>query len=146
MSENNYESIKICPVCGNHLEEIDDMNYITSICPHCYSTVFEELNGTLHVIKNGIAKDKYNVSMDIFYKQFLSHQMAIRGMLGNTNLGEIIALRMFKVNIYNENIFNHFYPMVKKFKIKSSYIYFDGYEKYLEMAKDYFKGVYPIFY
>ena len=146
MSENNYESIKICPVCGNYLEEIDDMNYITSICPHCYSTVFEELNGTLHVIKNGIAKDKYNVSMDIFYKQFLSHQIAMSGMLGNTNLGEIIASRMFKVNIYNEDIFNHFYPMVKTFKTKSSYIYFDGYEKYLEMAKDYFKGVYPIFY
>lgn len=73
MNENNYEPIKICPICGEHLEEIDDMNYITSICPHCYSTVFEELNGTLHVIKYGIAKDKYNVSMDIFYKQFLSH-------------------------------------------------------------------------
>lgn len=146
MKENNYEPIKICPVCGEYLEEIDDMNYITSICPHCYSTVFEELNGTLHVIKNGIAKDRYNVSMDIFYKQFLSHQMVMRGMLGNANIGEILASRMFNVNIYNRSIFNHFYPMMGNFKAKSSYIYFDGYKKYLDMAKEYFKGVYPNFY
>ena len=33
-----------------------------------------------------------------------------------------------------------------KFSGPFDYIYFDGYEKYLEMAKDYFKGVYPIFY
>lgn len=72
--------------------------------------------------------------------------MAMKGILGNTNFGEIIASRMFKVNIYNKNIFDHFYPMVKSFKAKSSYIYFDGYNKYLDMAKDYFKGVYPNFY
>lgn len=146
MSENSYESIKICPVCGNHLEEIDDMNYITSICPHCYSTVFEELNGTLHVIKNGIAKDKYNVSMDIFYKQFLSHQIAMRGMLGNINPGEIIASRMFKVNIYNESIFKHFSPMIKNFKVKQPYMYFKGYEKYFEMSDKYTKETFPWFF
>ena len=142
----NYEAIKICPVCGERLVKIDDMNYITSICPHCYSTVFEEINGTLHVIKNVNAKDNNNVSMDVFYKQFLTHQMVMQGIIDCGNLGEIMFLRMIKGNIYEESIFNHFAPMVKKFKMITPYKYFEGYEKYLDMAKDYYKDVQPTFY
>lgn len=146
MKENKYEELKICPVCGEHLVKIDDMNYITSICPKCYSTIFEELDSTLHIIKNGIAKDKYNVSMDIFYKQFLAHQMMLNGMFGDINPGEIIASRMFKVNIYNESIFKHFSPMIKNFKMKQPYMYFKGYEKYFEMSDKYTKESFPWFF
>lgn len=143
----NYEAIKICPVCGEHLVKIDDMNYITSICQHCYSTIFEEVNGTLHIIKNGIAKDNYNVSMDIFYSQLKIHEMAMQGMFGEINLGEIIASRMFRVNIYNESLFSHFAPMIKSFKPrKRPYMYFDGYEKYFKMSDKYTKETFPWFF
>lgn len=144
----NYEQIKICPVCGKHLIEIDDMNYFTSICPQCFSTIFEELDGTLHIIKNGISKkDNYNVSLDIFYNQFLVHQMALKGMLGNVNPGEIIASRMFRVNIYNDAIFNHFFPMIENFKMKKRpYMYFKGYQKYFEMSDKYTKENFPWFF
>lgn len=142
----NRDATRICPICGEHLVKIDDMNFITSICPHCYSAVFEEMNGTLHIIKNGIAKDNYNVSMDIFYKQFLTHQMAIQGIIDCGNLAEIVFSRMLKTNIYDELIFNHFIPMVKNFKVITPYKYFEGYEKYLYMAKEYYKDVYPTFY
>lgn len=146
MKEEKYEGLKICPVCGEHLVEIDDMNYFTSICPKCYSTIFEELDGTLHVIKNGIAKDKYNVSLDIFYKQFLTHQMALSGMLGFVNPGEIIASRAFRVNIYDESIFNHFAPMIENFEVRRPYMYFKGYEKYFEMSDKYTRETFPWFF
>ena len=84
--------------------------------------------------------------MDIFYKQFLSHQMMLNGMFGNINLGEIIASRMFKVNIYNESIFKHFSPMIKNFKVKQPYMYFKGYEKYFEMSDKYTKETFPWFF
>lgn len=32
----NHEAIKICPVCGKQLVEIDNMNYLTSICPNVF--------------------------------------------------------------------------------------------------------------
>lgn len=142
----NQKTIKYCPICEKELIDIDDMNYFTSICPKCYSTVFEELNGKVHVIKNGIAKDKYNISLDIFYKQFLAHQMLLKGMLGDVNPGEILCMRMFRLNIYNESIFNHFINMIEKFKMRKPYIYFDGYEKYLEMSDKYTRENFPWFF
>ncbi len=141
----NYEPIKICPVCGENLVEIDDMNYFTSICPQCISTIFEEFDETLHIIKNGFSKeDNYNVSLDIFYNQFIVHQMVLKGMLGDVNPGEIIASRMFRVNIYDESIFNHFFPMIENFKMKKRpYMYFKGYRKYFEMSDKYTKENFP---
>lgn len=144
----NYEQIEICPVCGEHLVKIDDMNYFTSICPKCFSTIFEELDRTLHIIKNGFSKeDNYNVSLDIFYNQFIAHQMVLKGMLGDVNPGEIIASRIFRVNIYDEFIFNHFFPMIKNFKMKKRpYMYFKGYRKYFEMSDKYTKENFPWFF
>lgn len=144
----SYKTIKICPVCGGQIVEIDNMNYFTSICPKCFSTIFEELDGTLHIIRNGISKeDNYNVSLDIFYNQFLVHQMALKGMLGDVNPGEIIASRIFRVNIYDESIFKHFYPMIKNFKMKKHpYMYFKGYRKYFEMSDKYTKENFPWFF
>lgn len=144
----SYEAIKICPICGEQLEEIDDMNYFTSICPKCFSTIFEELDGTVHIIRNGISKeDGYNVSLDVFYNQFLVHQMALKGMLGSINPSGIIASRIFNVNIYNESIFNHFWPMVKNFKMKERpYMYFKGYKKYFKMSDKYTKETFPWFF
>lgn len=143
-----YEPIKICPVCGEQLVEIDSVNYFTSICPKCFSTIFEELDGTLHIIKNGISKeDNYNVSLDVFYSQFLIHQMMLNGMFGDVNPGEIIASRIFRVNIYDEFIFNHFFPMIKNFKMKKRpYMYFKGYRKYFEMSDKYTKENFPWFF
>lgn len=144
MKNNNFKKTEFCPLCGEHLVEIDDMNYITSICPHCFSTIFEELNGVLHVVKNGIDEDGYNVSMDVFYSQLLIHYMALSGKLGNVNTGEIIALRMFKLNIYNNLIFNHFSQMVKTFVLKERpYMYFKGYEKYFELSDKFTKETFP---
>lgn len=144
----NYEQIEICPVCGEHLVKIDDMNYFTSICPKCFSTIFEELNGTLHIIKNGFSKeDNYNVSLDIFYNQFIAHQMVLKGMLGDVNPGEIIASRIFRVNIYDESIFNHFFPMIKNFKIHvRTFLHFKGYRKYFEMSDKYTKENFSWFF
>lgn len=144
----DYEQIEICPVCGEHLVKIDDMNYFTSICPKCFSTIFEELDGTLHIIKNGFSKeDNYNISLDIFYNQFIAHQMVLKGMLGDVNPGEIIASRIFRVNIYDESIFNHFFPMIKNFKMKKRpYMYFKGYKKYFEMSDKYTKEIFPWFF
>lgn len=144
----NYEQIETCPVCGEHLVKIDDMNYFTSICPKCFSAIFEEFDGTLHIIKNGFSKeDDYNVSLDIFYNQFLVHQMALKGLLGDINPGEIIASRIFRVNIYDESIFNHFFPMIENFKMKKRpYMYFKGYIKYFKMSDKYTKENFPWFF
>lgn len=146
MNNKEYNSVEICPVCGAKLEKIDDMNYITLICPKCHSTIFEELNGTLHIIKYGIAKDGYNVSMDIFYKQLLAHQMQLSGMFGMMNPGEIFMSRILKLGIYNEYIYKHFTPMMRDFEIQRPYIYFDGYDKYLKMSEKYTKETFPWFF
>lgn len=75
MIEMNFKHITKCPICGEELVLIDNYNYITMICPECHSTVFEEFDHTKHVIKNGIMKDGYNASMDIFYKQFITYSL-----------------------------------------------------------------------
>ena len=116
--------IKICPVCGEHLVKIDDMNYFTSICQKCFSTIFEELDGLYILLKMVSQKeDNYNVSLDIFYNQFLAHQMVLKGLLGNVNPGEIIASRIFRVNIYDESILITSFPMIEKFQNEETSIY-----------------------
>ena len=136
-----------CPLCKNKLVEIDDKNYVTSICPKCFSTVFDENNGNRHVIENGISKeDGYNISLDIVYKQFLVHQMILSGALGDINTEDIVYQRVFEENIYNKFIFNHFSPMFKNFKMRQPYMYFNGYKKYFEMSDTYTKSNFPQFF
>lgn len=133
----------ICPVCGEELINIDDMNYSTSICPKCFSTVFEELSGEVHTIRNGKDDKNYNVSMDIFLKQLLSHNMSLMGKFGIVNVGDILLYKTLGTNIYDNRIFDHFYPMIKDFKMKQRYIYFDGYEKYLKSSDMYYRSTFP---
>lgn len=136
----------ICPICGHELIKIDDMNYVTSICPNCYTTVFDEKYDNRHVIKYGISKkDGYNVSLDIVYKQFLSDQMIMSGRL-NVNPCEVLCRRIFKTDIYSEPMLNHFFPMFKNFKMHQKYNYFDGYDKYFKMSDNYFRKTFPEFY
>jgi endogenous inhibitor of DNA gyrase (YacG/DUF329 family) len=74
----NFEmTVQKCPFCGEELVVIDNMNFITSICPHCFTTVFEESNGDIHTIENGIMKDGYDASLDIFIKQISAHGIAL---------------------------------------------------------------------
>ncbi len=142
MKKEKYR-INVCPICGEMLVKIDDMNYFTSLCPQCHSAVFEELDGTLHVTKSGIAQDGYNVSLDIFYKQLVCHQMAIEGKFGDADLSEIMRARIFRTNIYNEAIYSYFAPMTDDFKMRQPYIYFNGYEKYFKMSDEYVKETFP---
>lgn len=132
-----------CPICGEELIAVDDLNYFTSICPKCYSAVFEETNGALHVIENGIAQDGYNVSLDIFYKQLQSDQMAMHGILDNIDLGVIVFKRIFHIGIYHPSISKHFMRNIENFKVRARYIYFDGYEKYLKITDEYVTKNYP---
>ncbi|POO87893.1 hypothetical protein [Clostridium sp. 3-3] len=128
-----------CPFCGEELEVIDNMNFITSICPHCFTTVFEELNGKIHTIKNGIMSDGYNSSLDIFIKQLAAHGMAIKNEWADL---DDIRLDMFLgMSIYNQSIQEHFLPMMDSFNLKQPCIYWDGYEKYLEMSKEIYKDI-----
>lgn len=136
----------ICPICGHKLIKIDDMNYVTSICPNCHTSVFDEEDGNRHVIKYGISKkDGYNISLDIVYKQFLSDQMVISGRL-NVNPGEVMCRRIFKTDIYSDPMVNHFFPMFNDFKMQQKYNYFDGYDKYFRMSDNYFRKTFPKFY
>lgn len=143
---SNYKPNNYCPCCGATLVKIDDMNYFTLICPECYTTVFEEIDGKVHSIKNGIASDGYNVSLDIFYKQFMGHEMMLNGMFGKINPGEIILSRIFRRNIYDELIFKHFSPMIHDFTDRRPYMYFKGYSKYFKMSDKYTKETFPWFF
>ena len=135
-----------CPICGHKLIEIDNMNYVTSICSNCYTTVFDEEDGNRHVLKYGISeKDGYNVSLDIVYKQFLSDQMIMSGKL-NVNPGNVICRRIFKTDIYSDLMQNHFFPMFNKFKMRQKYNYFDGYNKYYKVSEMYFRNALPKLY
>lgn len=75
MVDFSFNNVNVCPICGEKLVVIDNMNYVTMICPKCHSTVFEELDHSIHVIKNGIMDDGYNSSLDIFYKQLISYSL-----------------------------------------------------------------------
>lgn len=135
-----------CPICGHKLIEIDNMNYVTSICSNCYTTVFDEEDGNRHILKYGISeKDGYNVSLDIVYKQFLSDQMIMSGKL-NVNPGNVICRRIFKTDIYSDLMQNHFFPMFNKFKMRQKYNYFDGYNKYYKVSEMYFRNAFPKLY
>lgn len=135
--------IETCPICKASLEEIDDMNYSTYICPECYSAIFEEPNGNVHAVKYGIAEDGYNVSLDIFYKQILMDRMLLNGMLGMVNPSLVLLLRLVNAGIYNQKIYRHFLPMTDDFKARRPYIYFIGYEKYFAMSDKYAKETFP---
>lgn len=137
--KKKFKQIIICPVCGEQLVVIDDMNYITMICPDCHSTIFEEFNNTVHIIKNGIMKDGYNASLDIFYKQFIVYSMYTKS-LSSFEREEFWMEKKFLGIVNNEDImadgiYDYFIEMVKNFKMRQPCIYFDGYEKYLEMSK-----------
>jgi len=137
--KKNFKQITKCPVCGEELVVIDDMNYMTMICPDCHSTVFQEFNNTVHTIKNGIMKDGYNASLDIFYKQLTAYSIYVKNLhpVLRKNFWEE---RKFVGMINNEDImadgiYDYFVDMVKDFKIKIPCIYFKGYEKYLKMSE-----------
>lgn len=138
----NFEmNVQKCPFCGEELVVIDNMNFFTSICPHCFTTVFEESNGKIHAIKDGIMEDGYNSSLDIFIKQLAAHGMVIRNNW--PELDEIKLDMFLGMSIYNESIQEHFLPMMDSFDLKQPCIYWDGYEKYLEMSKEIYKDVHP---
>lgn len=135
----NFNHVTKCPVCGEELVVIDNMNYMTMICPKCHSTVFEELDNTVHVVKNGIMKDGYNASLDIFYKQFISYSIYAKS-LSSFERNKFWTEKRFIGMLNNEDImadgiYDYFVDMIKNFKMRQPCIYFDGYEKYLEMSK-----------
>lgn len=139
MVEINFKHVTKCPVCGEELVVIDNMNYVTMICSKCHSTVFEEFNHTTHVIKNGIMKDGYNASMDIFYKQLISYSLYAKFLSpyqrkkfwNEIRTNGLIA----NEDILADGIYDYFIQLTKGFEMKKPCIYFDGYEKYLDMSK-----------
>lgn len=145
----NFKYNTKCPVCGDKLVVIDNYNYITMICPSCHTTVFEEFNHNVHVIKNGIMADGYNSSLDIFYKQLIAHSIYANS-LSSDDFEEFWSEKLLIGILHNEDIlangiYDYFINKIKNFKLKQSCIYFDGYEQYLEMSKkdaDNFKKYY----
>jgi ribosomal protein S27AE len=139
MIELKYDFNTECPECGEELIVIDNMNYITMICPKCHSTVFEELDGTIHVIKNGIMNDGYDASMDIFYKQFIAYSLYARNLTETDCQKFWIEKKLFgeigNEDIFAKGIFDYYVNKMDGFKMKQPCIYFKGYEKYLEMSK-----------
>lgn len=139
MIEINFKNVTKCPVCGEELVVIDNYNYITMICPECHSTVFEEFDHTVHTIKNGIMKDGYDSSMDIFYKQFIVYSLYARSLSKSAyatywSEKKMIGLLMNE-DIFAEGIYDYFIDKMEGFKMRQPCIYFKGYEKYLEMSK-----------
>jgi len=138
MVDFNFKHVTVCPICGEDLVVIDNFNYITMICPKCHSTVFEELDNTVHVIKNGIIKDGYDASMDIFYKQFIAYSLYAK-TLSRREYEEFWNEKKFigfmGEDILADGIYDYFVDKVKNFKMRQPCIYFKGYEKYLEMSK-----------
>jgi ribosomal protein S27AE len=139
MMEMNFKHTTKCPVCGEELVVIDNMNYMTMICPKCHSTVFQEFNKTIHVIKNGIMNDGYDASLDIFYKQFIAYSIFTRTLSKSDYeefwMGKKMVGMLDNEDIMAEGIYNYFVDKIQNFKMKQPCIYFDGYEKYLEMSK-----------
>lgn len=138
MVDFNFKHVTKCPVCGEELVVIDNFNYMTMICPNCHSTVFEELDNTVHVIKNGIMKDGYDASMDIFYKQFIAYSLyaktlSKKGYEKFWNDKKIVGL--MGEDILADGIYDHFVDRIKNFKMRQLCIYFKGYERYLKMSE-----------
>jgi ribosomal protein S27AE len=135
----NFNHVTKCPVCGEELVVIDNMNYITMICPKCHSTVFEELDNTIHVIENGIMKDGYNASLDIFYKQLIAYSLYAKFLSAYQRKKFWSELKTTGIianeDILANGIYDYFINMTKGFKMRKPCIYFDGYEKYLQMSK-----------
>lgn len=137
MIELNIKYNTTCPVCGEELVIID--NYITMICPKCHSTVFKELNNVTHTIKNGIMEDGYDASLDIVYKQFITYSLYAKSLTKNQYEEFWLEKKMLGLfsneDIFAEGIYNYYVDKIKDFKMRQPCIYFDGYEKYLEMSK-----------
>jgi len=151
MIKIDFKHTTKCPICGKTLVIIDNYNYMTMICPKCHTTVFEEFNHTKHVIKNGIMEDGYNVSLDIFYKQFIAYSMYANSLskMGFKNFWNEKAMIgvINNEDIMADGIYNYFIDKINNFKIKQPCMYFKGYELYLEMAKtdgEKFKNKYSI--
>lgn len=136
-TEIKFKHVTKCPECGEELVIIDNCNYITMICQNCHSTVFEEPNHKIHIIKGGIMEDGYDASMDIFYKQFITYSLYARS-LSKTRYEEFWQEKRLIGMIDNEDIFadgiyDYYVDKIKDFKMKQPCIYFKGYEKYLKM-------------
>ena len=134
----NFSHVTVCPICGEKLVVIDNFNYMTMICPKCHSTVFEELDNNIHVIKNGIMEDGYDASMDIFYKQIVAYSIYAKSLSRREyeefwNEKKFIGL--MGEDILADGIYDYFVDKVKDFKMKRPCIYFKGYEKYLKMSE-----------
>lgn len=138
MVDFNFRHITVCPICGEELVVIDNFNYITMICPECHSTVFEELDNNIHVIKNGIMEDGYDASMDIFYKQLVAYSIYAKSLNRQEyeefwNEKRLIGL--MGEDILADGIYDYFVDKIKNFSMRQPCIYFKGYKKYLEMSK-----------
>lgn len=138
MIEMNFKHLTMCPICKEELVVIDNLNYITMICPKCHSTIFQEFDATIHIIKNGIMKDGYDASMDIFYKQFIAYSLYTRSLNKREyeefwNEKKLIGL--MGEDILADGIYDYFVDKIKFFKMRKPCIYFKGYEKYLELSK-----------
>lgn len=138
MIEINYEQNTKCPVCGKELVVIDNYNYVTMICTSCKSTVFEELDNTRHIIKNGIMEDGYNSSLDIFYKQFITYSLYARSLSKSDYAAFWQEKKMIGLlgneDIFADGIYDYFVDKIEGFKMKQPCIYFNGYEKYLKIS------------
>lgn len=139
MIEMNFKHVTKCPICKKELVLIDNYNYLTLICPKCHSTVFEELDHTKHIIKNGVMDDGYNASMDIFYKQFITYSLYAKSLPKYEYEEFWTEKKMIGLleneDIFADGIYDYFVDKIHDFKMKQPCIYFKGYEKYLEMAK-----------
>lgn len=134
---------KKCPVCGKELIIIDNMNYFTLICRKCHTTVFEEFDGNIHKIKCGIMKDGYNASLDIFMKSLMSDTITAYNM-NEDDRRDYYENRVFEghvlnCGIYQTDIFEYFKKEMNNNhqKMKSPCIYFDGYQKYLDIVMEF---------
>lgn len=139
MIEIDFKHSTKCPVCKYKLVVIDNYNYITMICPKCHSTVFEEFNHVVHIVKNGIMEDGYDVSLDIFYKQLLTHAMYANTLQRDDFEEYWNRIKWIGVigneDILSDGIYDYFINKIENFKMKQPCIYFNGYEKYLEASK-----------
>ena len=135
--------IQRCPICGKELIIIDNTNYFTLICRKCHTVIFEEFDGTVHKIKRGIAKDGYNVALDIFMKSLASDSM-LAYTLTEEEREKYYKERLFEgqilnVGIYQQDIFDYFQKEMERNnqEIRNQYIYFEGSQKYLDRMMEF---------
>nr|DAD99070.1 MAG TPA: hypothetical protein [Siphoviridae sp. ct4Ap70] len=49
-------------------------------------------------------------------------------------MGVYIPSSMDSKHIYSDSIYNHFFPMINKYKMRQKYNYCDGYNKYYKTS------------